>query len=460
MIRKIFFSFFIYFLFPNITLSQVGINTVNVDPDAILEVLSNERGILLPRVALTQTTNFSPLTAHVAGMLVYNNNTINDVTPGFYYNDGTQWNRINTLNYGVWSLTGNNDIDSNTNFVGTTDNVALALRTNSNVRARLETNGTFSLINPRNSTFVGEGAGINENIDPKQNTYVGTNSGGSNTLGVRSTAIGSQSYSNNTTGTNNNAIGSNALRNITNGEHNVAIGAYSAFTNNGDRNVSIGSESLYSVTNGLRNTSLGYQSMQNNSTGNDNTAVGKFTLNGVTGESFSTAIGYNAFNTGNFRNSTAIGYNTVINDNNIIHLGNASITNISGQVNFTTYSDRRIKEKISEDVAGISFIKKLRPVTYNFNVDKQNKFLKISDDLNFEEKYDIEKIKFSGFIAQEVEKASIESNYEFSGIKKPKNEGDLFQVSYTEFVVPLVKTIQEQQIRIAKLKSEIITLLQ
>lgn len=52
------------------------------------------KGILIPRVALTQTTSNAPVGASVAtSLLVYNTATVNDVTPGFYYWDGTQWVR-------------------------------------------------------------------------------------------------------------------------------------------------------------------------------------------------------------------------------------------------------------------------------------------------------------------------------------------------------------------------------
>ena len=59
--------------------------------DALLELESANKGLLQARVALVQTTNPAPLTAHVAGMMVYNTATANDVSPGVYYNDGTKW---------------------------------------------------------------------------------------------------------------------------------------------------------------------------------------------------------------------------------------------------------------------------------------------------------------------------------------------------------------------------------
>ncbi len=59
---------------------------------------SSTKGLLLPRVTLSSTTSFSPLSAHVAGMTVYNTATIGDVTPGYYINDGTRWIRSSGKN--------------------------------------------------------------------------------------------------------------------------------------------------------------------------------------------------------------------------------------------------------------------------------------------------------------------------------------------------------------------------
>ncbi len=70
---------------------KVGNNPQSLNEDAILEIESANKGVLLPRVALTDVTSSAPLSQHVAGMVVYNTATVNTVTPGFYYNDGTRW---------------------------------------------------------------------------------------------------------------------------------------------------------------------------------------------------------------------------------------------------------------------------------------------------------------------------------------------------------------------------------
>lgn len=44
-----------------------------------------------------------------------------------------------------------------------------------------------------------------------------------------------------------------------------------------------------------------------------------------------------------------------------------------------------------------------------------------------------------------VQRAAEESGYNFSGIDKPKNDKDTYDLRYAEFVVPIIKAIQEQQ---------------
>lgn len=61
----------------------------------------------------------------------------------------------------------------------------------------------------------------------------------------------------------------------------------------------------------------------------------------------------------------------------------------------------------------------------------------------------------TGFIAQEVEATALEIGYKFSGVDAPQNEKDLYGLRYAEFVVPLVKAVQEQQVMIEELRKEI-----
>jgi hypothetical protein len=56
-------------------------------------------------------------------------------------------------------------------------------------------------------------------------------------------------------------------------------------------------------------------------------------------------------------------------------------------------------------------------------------------------------IRQSGFIAQEVEQAAQQAGYDFNGVHKPENEHDNYSIAYSQFVVPLVKAVQELNAR-------------
>ena len=74
---------------------KIGDNPKSLNPDAMLEIESNNRGILFPRIALKSISSAAPLKRFTAGMVVYNTSKSNDLTPGLYYCDGTKWIRTN-----------------------------------------------------------------------------------------------------------------------------------------------------------------------------------------------------------------------------------------------------------------------------------------------------------------------------------------------------------------------------
>ena len=160
-------------------------------------------------------------------------------------------------------------------------------------------------------------------------------------------------------------------------------------------------------------------------------------------------MGYYAYLNGSYSNSTALGYQAQPTGSNQVRVGNASVTSIGGQVNWTAFSDARIKHSVQENVPGLDFIKELRPVTYYFDIDKQNALLGIQDTAVWEGKDDIKAIRFSGFIAQEVDAAAKKIGYNFSGVDK---SGTLWGLRYAEFTVPLVKAVQELNERNATLQ--------
>ena len=109
------------------------------------------------------------------------------------------------------------------------------------------------------------------------------------------------------------------------------------------------------------------------------------------------------------------------------------------------------------NVPGLAFISQLRPVTYNLDVKRLNADLNRNKPATLregeqpfeetpEERAGIaskEQILFTGFLAQEVETVARSIGYDFHGVDAPKNENDFYGLRYAEFVVPLVKAVQE-----------------
>ena len=100
--RKVIFSFVILviLIFTNINAQNVGIsyNVFTPDASAGLDVNFTDKGLLIPRVSLSSTNNASPITSPATGLLVYNTATVSDVTPGFYFWNGSSWVRFATGN--------------------------------------------------------------------------------------------------------------------------------------------------------------------------------------------------------------------------------------------------------------------------------------------------------------------------------------------------------------------------
>jgi hypothetical protein len=126
-------------------------------------------------------------------------------------------------------------------------------------------------------------------------------------------------------------------------------------------------------------------------------------------------------------------------------------------VGWTTFSDGRFKIKVEENIYGLDFILKLRPVSYNTDISALNTFIGADRIRQIKEsrgekisQHDIgssPSIRHTGFIAQEVEKVAKELGFNFSGVDTPKNEKDIYGIRYAEFVVPLVKAVQELNLK-------------
>jgi len=68
---------------------SVGIGTTSPHSSSLLEVKSTTKGVLFPRMTLTQR-NAIPVATSTTGLLIYQT----DNTPGFYYHNGTSWKAV------------------------------------------------------------------------------------------------------------------------------------------------------------------------------------------------------------------------------------------------------------------------------------------------------------------------------------------------------------------------------
>ncbi|MEM1324088.1 MAG: tail fiber domain-containing protein [Bacteroidota bacterium] len=281
-----------------------------------------------------------------------------------------------------------------------------------------ETNRLGGLTTANYNTYVGDSCGYS-NREGQFNVGLGANAGSTslNRNADNNTFIGAYStvYENDITLIGYNAT---ALKEYAVGigeEVEVrkigAIGIGRESYINGDYGIGIGYDSEVFGNSGI---SIGYQA---SSADNSGIAIGK---NALASGGYSIALGSGASATG--YNSAAIGYGTSVSGNHEIVFGNDSTATIGGTVDFTALSDGRFKTNIEENIIGLDFIRQLRPVTYQLTFGDHG--------------------LQSGFIAQEVEQAAAQSNFTFSGIDY-RAHMDRYGLRYAEFVVPLVKALQE-----------------
>jgi hypothetical protein len=254
-----------------------------------------------------------------------------------------------------------------------------------------------------------------------ENNFVGTLSGNSNTIGSYNTGFGFNSLYSNTTGISNTAVGTSALFSIT-----------------GDDNTGLGYYALEATTGAFFNTAIGYNAGAGYDNGYNNVFVGANTdVNGA-----------------GYFNVVAIGQGTICTASSQVTMGNFSTDSYRAYSNWSNISDGRVKKNIKQNVPGLVFINKLQPVTYNLDLDAIDKIVQYirKDSTGKAVPYNKaeqtarlakEKIVYTGFVAQDVEKVAKSLNYDFSGVDAAKNDKDLYGLRYGDFVVPLVKAVQE-----------------
>jgi len=181
---------------------KIGDNPGTINPNSLLELESTTKGLMAPRVTLTNLTSALPLTAPVpTGMWVYN--TGGSLTNGFYYWNGTAWVLMSS------SATGRNNyvlVKSASDFPAPVGGIiTLAAGT------VYEINGTVNLtsrINLNGAWLRGMDA-VNDKLVYTPATgelFTGTSGGNIKSLTLSAPNSGSQLFNLNAAGAANNLI--------------------------------------------------------------------------------------------------------------------------------------------------------------------------------------------------------------------------------------------------------------
>ncbi len=263
------------FAFAKIVSAQnVGIGTTTPITSAKLDIAAADKGLLIPRVKLKNTTDITTVVGPVKSLLVFNTKDSADVKPGFYYwNDSVWTGFISQSNFSNnessdWRVKGN-VVQAAVQFMGSTNLSSVPFRLN-NIHSGL--------------------------------------------LGLTNTSFGFQTMQLSVQGTSNVALGKNTLQNLFVSNKNVAIGdaVLSNFDDDGTG----------------ENTGVGYNALLNTN-GNSasfNTAVGSKALSINIGGFYNTSLGYDANTTvGNLSNTTAIGSESRVSSNNTMSFGNTAV---------------------------------------------------------------------------------------------------------------------------------------
>lgn len=408
---------------------NVGINSTGTAPDnsAMLDVVSTDKGMLVPRVNIIDLNTAAPVTAPATSLLVYNTNTTSGV--GYYFWDGTKWINLKDANsnadedwYKVGGTTAPTNINDN---IFTQGNVGVGI-VNPNIKFVVaEGNSNLSIAL---EGFSSSYPGLPTILPASGSHFGGIVHGGTDgqlILGIRENdvndglliASGGGNYMSDNTydkailfARNDGNVGINTTTpsqklDVTGGAIIRSANTSYFWTERPDSDFDM----IQSTTSTKRSLSI-----HASSSGSDVLAV--YANNG----SFVPAL--------HIKNTTGnVGMGTQNPSQKLHVIGNILA---SGTI---TSSDVRYKQDIKSLENSSEIIKALNPVSYHFKEEYIEKG-QFDDKLHF------------GVIAQDLEKVLPNLVYE-------DNEG-FKAVNYTEIIALLIKSNQELQKRIEELEKD------
>lgn len=419
--KKILLLLFVFY--STFIVAQVGIGTTT--PNGALDIVSTNNGLLIPRVSLS-ATNVATVVTPTTSELVYNTNTSaagpNQVTPGFYFWNGTLWVRIATGNSNDWTLTGNAGTTPGTNFIGTTDPQDLRFRTNNTDRLNIS-NASGQL----QSYYAGTTAlpAFSWNGDPNTGIY----QGGADILGFSTNGVERVRMNNSETVVND---ASNNYDFRIEGDNTQ----YALFSDASQDAIIFGSTGTLYANGGSFSTVRFSPAPSNYSTTIDYVAdfdngLSRGTTMGLGSIEFLVDGEAELFVSDSFSPTLDLTFD----------LGFGMAWDDIYADDFWNISDIRAKKDVKPMTYGLKEIMKLNTISY-----------KLKDD-----PFQNNKI---GLIAQEVNQFIPEASKTSDNKKNEKGEFELVElnnirVSYVNLVPVLIKAIQEQQEQINELQNKV-----
>lgn len=182
--KKIGCFIFLFSVF-NFVTAQVGVNTTS--PKASLDIQindaanpTNEDGILIPRIDTFPSSN---PTADQNAMLVYLTTAVGTNAPGFYYWDNATATWIGLQKAGTISKIIDTDLDTQIQVEASADDDTIRFDIAGTQYFTMK-NGRINVHSTGQSTFLGEYAGLNDDLTNNFNTAIGKSAMYTNTTGV------------------------------------------------------------------------------------------------------------------------------------------------------------------------------------------------------------------------------------------------------------------------------------
>lgn len=304
-------------------------------------------------------------------------------------------------------------------------------------------------------------------------TYIGYRAGCGDgvSLGEDNVALGMFALRNVTSGQQNTVLGTGAASNLRTHNANVIVGFEAGEMATSSYNVIVGQGAGKAMTGGGA-VIIGHIAAPL-ATGENNVAIGNGVAPLLTSGTQNVFLGANA---GRFHldgtgvttdsNCVFLGYDARSTGENQVQLGNSAQTTYAfGAVQ--DRSDARDKADVRDTILGSDFILSLRPV--DFRWDYRDDYVEEVDDGVDEEGNPLSHVVIHekdgskkrnrfhhGFIAQEVKETMDRLGIDFGGYQDHSINGgnDVKSLGYQELIAPMVKTIQEMDMRIKALEAK------